>query len=193
VQPTLGSFRWMEYIADYRRYDPIIFNFLTVATRVSGRLAVGRDESEVPTYIGRSDLLRGYNRESYTAACVVPEASATINCSASPLVGSRMAVMNAELRFPLIRQFNLGLLPIALPPVDGLAFYDMGVAWSGGQNLQLRRATSGDPTEVRYPLRSYGFGVRLNLFNFALARWDYAIPLDSNQKGFWTFSLGPSF
>jgi hypothetical protein len=33
----------------------------------------------------------------------------------------------------------------------------------------------------------------VNLFNFALARWDYAIPLDIDRKGFWTFSLGPSF
>ena len=28
-----GSYNWVEYLADYRRYDPIIFNYLTLATR----------------------------------------------------------------------------------------------------------------------------------------------------------------
>src|SRR6185295_3286782 len=33
VGPTLGSVHWMDYEADYRRYDPIFFNYLTFATR----------------------------------------------------------------------------------------------------------------------------------------------------------------
>jgi hypothetical protein len=43
-------------------------------------------------------------------------------------------------------------------------------------------------------LRSYGFGLRLNLFGIALLRWDYSIPLDSsNRTGYWFWTLGPSF
>ena len=43
-------------------------------------------------------------------------------------------------------------------------------------------------------LRSYGAGIRLNLFGFALVRWDYAIPLDRpNKKGYWMWTLGQSF
>jgi hypothetical protein len=46
----------------------------------------------------------------------------------------------------------------------------------------------------RFPLRSYGMGLRMYLFGFALVRWDYAIPLDRpNRKGYWTWTLGPSF
>jgi hypothetical protein len=47
----------------------------------------------------------------------------------------------------------------------------------------------------RYPLRSYGLGLRLNMFNYAIVRWDYAIPLDQPgvKRGFWTWSLWPSF
>jgi len=191
VTPTLGSFRWMEYLADYRRYDPILFNFITIATRFSGRIADGPDEDEVPAYIGRPEMLRGYNREAYTGECLAPGAQVR-DCGAARLIGSRVAFMNAEVRFPLVRQFYFAILPFPLPPVDGLAFYDAGLAWTGGQSLRWARPDDDDP-DTRFPLRSYGFGIRVNLFNFALARWDYAIPLDIDRKGFWTFSLGPSF
>jgi len=33
----------------------------------------------------------------------------------------------------------------------------------------------------------------VNLFNLAILRWDYAIPLDAERKANWTFSLGASF
>jgi hypothetical protein len=192
ITPTLGSFQWMEYLADYRRYDPIIFNFITIATRFTSRMAIGRDEMEMQSYIGRPELLRGYNRESYSQSCAFGSSDPD-DCGAARLIGSRVAIANAEVRFPLIRQFYFAIIPFPLPPIDGLAFYDAGIAWSGGQDVELKRPTSGDVSNVRYPLRSYGFGVRVNLFNFALARWDYSIPLDITRKGFWTFSLGPSF
>jgi Tol biopolymer transport system component len=192
VTPTLGSFQWMEYLADYRRYDPIIFNFITIATRFTTRMAVGRDERETPSYIGRPELLRGYNRESCSQGVINGDLDVN-SCAAARLIGSRVAIANAEVRFPLIRQFYFAVIPFPLPPVDGLAFYDVGLAWSGDNQLERSKPSSGDLSNVRYPLRSYGFGLRVNLFNFALARWDYAIPLDIDRKGFWTFSLGPSF
>ncbi len=192
VTPTLGSFQWMEYLADYRRYDPVIFNFITIATRFTSRLAIGRDEIEMRSYIGRPELLRGYNRESYSQSCVLGSTNPNA-CGAARLIGSRVAIANAEVRFPLVRQFYFAIIPFPLPPIDGLAFYDAGIAWSAGQNVEWQRPNSGDLSNVRYPLRSYGFGVRVNLFNFALARWDYSVPLDIDRKGFWTFSLGPSF
>jgi outer membrane protein assembly factor BamA len=107
-----------------------------------------------------------------------------------------VALANAELRFPLIRRFELGILPIGLPPLDGLVFYDAGIAWSTGQKVQSRVPANPDETSLntRYPLTSYGVGLRLNLFNYAIVRWDYAIPLDQpGREGFWTWSLGPSF
>jgi outer membrane protein assembly factor BamA len=114
-------------------------------------------------------------------------------CSAIQLLGSRVAFANAELRFPLVRRFDLGLLPISLPPVDGLFFYDIGVAWSSGQKVSW--SSSDDARFTRKPVRSYGAGIRLNLFGFALLRWDYAIALDrpAGKKGYWTWTLGPSF
>jgi outer membrane protein assembly factor BamA len=86
------------------------------------------------------------------------------------------------------------VLPIQLPPVDGAVFFDAGMAWAGGQTATLSRPATYDDAKQRYLLRSYGYSLRLNLFNFALLRWDYAIPLDRpNRKGFWQWSLGTAY
>ena len=204
VEPTFGTYRWMEYLADYRRYDPIVFNFLTVATRFMTDLTVGRDADSVRTkYLGLAYpdmfmLVRGYDYDTYRLdprQCTRFDALNQYRCS--PLFGSRVAVGNAELRFPLLRRVEVGVLPVSLPPVEGLVFYDAGVAWFTGQRVSwtAKGRAPADPSIARSLLRSYGFGLRVNLFNLALLRWDYAIPLDnpSRTKGFWRFSLGPSF
>jgi Tol biopolymer transport system component len=199
IEPTLGSYRWIEYQADYRRYFPILFNFLTVAARGQTSISVGRDETVLQKYIGRPEFVRGYDREEYGVSCTLfqgeaPSPEQSQGCSAIQALGSRVAFANAEIRFPLVRRFDLGLLPISLPPVDGLVFYDIGVAWSSGQKVAWN-STSNDVSMTRTPMRSYGAGIRLNLFGFALLRWDYAIALDrpGGKKGYWSWTLGPSF
>jgi len=170
-----------------------VFSFLTLATRVQVDVSQGAGENLINKYIGLPQYIRGYDRENYLSN----------NCGATPgndcnailqLLGSRTLVANAELRFPLIRRFDLGFLPISLPPLDGLFFYDAGMAWSRGQGVSLQRPANYDFNKQRYLLRSYGYGLRLNLFNFAVIRWDHATPLDSfNKKGYWWWSIGPSF
>jgi len=193
IEQIAGNVAWTTYGMDYRRYDAILFNFLTLATRVAANVSVGRNEAEFPKFIGRPDFVRGYDRELIAGDC----SSSTTDpsaCAATQLLGSRVAYANAELRFPLLRRVDLGVLPISLPPVDGLFFYDFGMAWSKGQSVSLTRPENYDFITQRYPLRSYGFGIRLNLFNFALLRWDYSIPRDGSLKrGYWFWTLGQSF
>jgi Tol biopolymer transport system component len=194
VTPVVGGLNWMEYLADYRRYDAIIFNYLTLATRAYTKISVGPDEDQFRTYIARPDYVRGYDRNNVLFQSCPLIGASSVNCSATQLLGSRVAVANAELRFPLVRRFELGLLPIALPPLEGLFFYDAGMAWSGDQSVYGQKPDNYDASKQRYPLRSYGFGLRLNLFNFAILRWDYAVPLDqAGKRGFWTWSLWPSY
>jgi WD40 repeat protein len=194
VSPVVGTYDWVEYLADYRRYDPIIFNYLTIATRLYTDLSIGPDETEFQKYIARPDFVRGYDsNSSFYLSCPLVGAN-TSNCSAIQLLGSRVAVANVELRFPLVRRLELGFLPVDLPPLDGLFFYDAGLAWSSGQSVYFSRPAAYDVSQQRYPLRSYGFGFRLNLFNYAIVRWDFAVPVDQpGHKGRWTWSLWPSF
>jgi dipeptidyl aminopeptidase/acylaminoacyl peptidase len=194
LSPSVGNLRWMEYLADYRRYDPIIFNTLTVATRALASASVGRDEESFPKYIGRPEYVRGYDKANFTGYECTSFIGANSNCDQAALVGSRVAVFNAELRFPLVRRFDLGSLPVGLPPIEALIFYDAGVAWTAGQKVSLTKPENYDLNTQRYLMRSYGVGLRVNLFNIAILKWDYAKPLDQpGRKPNWTFSLGPSF
>ena len=96
--------------------------------------------------------------------------------------------------FPILRRADLGILPISLPPVDGLFFFDAGLAANPGQRIALSEPASNANDLVRSPLTSYGFGIRTNLFNIAQLRWDYAIPTaDPLRRGYWVFSLGQSY
>ena len=193
VEANLGKQGFMEYLADMRRYDAVIFSVLTLATRAYMDMQVGPGESMFPRYIGIPQFLRGYDRENYLGSDCVQVQNANCN-PALQLLGSRVALVNAELRFPLVRRFDLGFLPISLPPVDGLVFYDAGMAWSGGQSVTISKPANYDFNTQRYPLRTYGYGVRINIFNFAVLRWDLSWPLDSvSKKPYWWWTLGPSF
>jgi outer membrane protein assembly factor BamA len=190
---SLGTLNFSDFLVDYRRYDPIIFNTLTFATRFMSSVSVGRDETFFPKYIGRPDFVRGYDRANFSFVDCTAVIGAQSTCANTELAGSRVAVFNAELRFPVIRRFDVGSA-FGLPPVDGLFFYDAGLAWSKGQTPHLGTAPGGnDPNINRYPLASYGAGIRVNVFNLAILRWDYARPLVGTRKPNWTFSLGASY
>jgi hypothetical protein len=191
---SLGKLTFSDFLVDYRRYDPIIFNTLTFATRILSSVSVGPDESFFPKYIGRPDFIRGYDRANFNFVdCTSIIGGGSAQCNNAQLAGSRVAVANAELRFPIIRRFDVGS-NFGLPPLDGLIFYDAGLAWSKGQTPHLGRAPeNNDPNINRYPLTSWGAGLRVNLFNLAILRWDYARPLEGGRKPNWTFSLGASY
>jgi len=202
VSPAIGSLRFINYTADYRRYDPVVFNALTFATRLFFNGSYGRDAFELPIYVGSPDFVRGYDQSSfyggYSCSSFLNSGNVYANgCSAPQLIGTRAVVFNEELRFPIIRRFDLGSLPIGIPPVDGALFYDAGLAWNAGQAIHFARPRNFNPNlDIdRYFLRSYGGTIRVNLFNLAILNWSIARPLDRpGYTGYnWTFSLGVAY
>jgi len=195
VEPSVGTWKWTEYLADVRGYYPILFNYITLATRFTTSMSVGRDELRFPKWIGRPDFIRGYNREDLgSITCTGLPTDDGTSCNSVELIGSRVAFANAELRFPIIRSFAAARLPIGLPPIDGLFFYDAGVAWSKNQQVVGSRPAGYDFSRERALLQSYGFGVRMNLFNIAIIRWDWAVPVSRpGTKGFGTWFFGASY
>ena len=143
-------------------------------------------------YLGYSDLIRGYDDQSFVITNNNCPADVTNAQRCNRLLGSKMAFGNIELRFPLVRGGMAGAVP--LPPIEGAFFYDVGTTWFNGQKVEFSRDSQDNPANVRSLLTSYGFGVRINLFNYVILRWDYAIPQDSpGRHGFWQFSLYPTF
>ena len=194
AQPAIGDYQWMEYLGDYRRYDPILFNYLTIATRLTASVSTGRDADSTRQYLGWGNMLRGYDRNTFLSNernCPVTSARMAYRCS--PLQGSSLVFASAEARFPLIRGGSIaGIIPI--PVIEGAVFYDAATAWFSGQAVRWRRTRVTDPANERGLLTSHGFGLRVNLFNYVVLRWDYAIPHDApSKKGFWQFSLYPPF
>ena len=86
------------------------------------------------------------------------------------LIGSRVAVANAELRFPLWGGFG-GKDFYGPIPVELAVFSDAGVAWGRSSSSFLTRSD-------REPVVSVGAAARINLFGFAVAEIDYVRPLD---------------
>ncbi len=195
IAPAIGTWQFISGLADYRRY--IFVKPLTFAVRglVMGRY--GRDADRFPIFLGNPELIRGYTSGSFRShECVVnPGTSIQSGCAQlDQLIGSKIAVMNLELRFPLARSLVLGILPVGLPPIEGAIFYDAGVAWYDASNLKWNRSAVESPLLVRKPLRSWGGSIRANIFGLMIMRFDLAKPLDrSLKKAYWTVSLGPTF
>jgi hypothetical protein len=194
IERAMGNLSWTNYNADYRRYDALLFSYLTLATRLQTAISAGSGEAEFPKYIGRADIIRGYDRENYYSSACENAPAGTNECSATQLLGSRVAFGNAELRFPVVRPFKIKKTRVSFLPVDGLVFFDAGVAWNKGQSVSWSRPANYDWLTQRYAMRSYGYGFRVNLFNFAILRFDKSYPLDgASKKGYWFWTLGPSF
>jgi Tol biopolymer transport system component len=198
--PAFGEWSFHQFLGDYRRYDHLGGPF-TFASRLMFFGRFGRDESQFPMFLGTPELLRGYTAGSFRRfECLFDLGGSISGCSAlDQLIGSRIAVLNAELRFPLISNLTLGLLPIRLPPIEGAVFFDAGMAWDrrhafdDGTIVWGRRGGENNDV-VRQPLKSWGVSIRGNLLGFVVLRADYAKPLDRPGKSaYWTLSLGPTF
>jgi Tol biopolymer transport system component len=196
IAPAIGNKHFVTATADYRRY--LFARPFTLAFRGLAFGSMGRDGELFPVYLGNTELIRGYTSGSLrNHECLASDILPTgfTGCTVlDQLIGSRIAVGNVELRFPLTRSLVLGFLPIGLPPVEAALFYDIGVAWSRGDQVKWSRNATDDPLLVRTPVRSYGTSIRVNLLGFVILRFDYTKPLDrSYSKAYWTVSLGPTF
>ena len=198
VTPNVGDWRFVGGLADWRRY--FFARPFTLAVRGLFFGRYGRDGDQFPVFLGSTELIRGYtagsliNNECANSSAAASSNSSTGCTALDQLIGSRIAVANVELRFPLTRSLVLGFLPVGLPPIEGALFYDAGLAWQSGSVIKWQRAAGDDPEIVRTPLRSWGGAVRVNLLGFVVLRFDYTKPLDRlRNKAYWTVSLGPTF
>jgi len=195
ISPAIGSWQFTAGLIDYRRY--LFFRPFTIAVRglMFGRF--GRDADRFPVFLGSTELIRGYTAGSFrNHECVAnPQSRSQTGCAElDQLIGSKIAVGNVELRFPLTRSLVLGFLPVGFPPIEGAFFYDIGMAWDDASTVKWHRQVGDDPVLVRTPLRSWGGSIRANVFGLLIMRLDYTKPLDRPLKhSYWTISLGPTF
>ncbi|HYW06108.1 MAG TPA: BamA/TamA family outer membrane protein [Longimicrobium sp.] len=203
VAPTVGTLNFTQLTADYRRY--IFLRPFTLAVRGWHFGRYGRDESRLnPIYLGYPSVIRGYSSGNVSEACR-EELEARITTGAEcgvldQLVGSRFAVANAEIRFPLLRQVVVGS-GIGLPPVEGFGFVDAGTAYGDQRTREggvlrtrpnFRRGIPTDPAD-RGLFTSAGVGARINLLGYVIVEGVYVNALDRPTGWHWQFSLQPGF
>lgn len=204
VSPTFGTGQFVEAIADYRRY--FFLRPLTFAVRGMHFGRYGKDERLFrEQFLGYSFFIRGYGYNDVRDRCNTernegnPELGGAECRVFDQLFGTRIGVANAELRVPLLsRVLGQG----GLSPVEGIAFFDAGVAWGETQSIfseepvetrpVFRRGIQGD-VEERGILTSAGVGGRVNLFGYAILEAVYVNAFERERGWHWQFSLQPGF
>jgi hypothetical protein len=176
LQPAFGRLAFTDVLVDARRYFMPV-KPVTLAMRVEHVGRYGPDAADqrlTPLVVGLQTRVRGYDLRTFMA----DECGRTATeCSLlGELTGARLAVMNLELRAPL-----LGLLAgdiyYGRVPIEAIAFVDAGLMWT-------RDAAAG---LERDQFRSIGAGARANLGGF-LFELTAARPFDRGGAG-WTASL----
>jgi outer membrane protein assembly factor BamA len=172
------SFSWFEnglayhtVTLDARRYWDLTRGY-TFAGRVLGGYSDGRDPQSFR--VGGFSTLRGFSDFDST--------------------GSRIAIANAELRFPFIQQLGLvGPVPLGVFNLRGAVFADAGLAWDQGEAVRVSHAV-GDRRRLRDLMFGFGTGVRTALY-FFIVKLDVAWRTDlvDISEPRWHFSIGPEF
>jgi Tol biopolymer transport system component len=186
LSQSTGSLTYTGVLGDVRTYVmPARPYTLAFRALYYGRLGRDAEDYRLPTlYLGYPGLVRGYDPNSFeNGECGVTTDG---SCPAfDRLIGSQVAIGNAELRFPLWGVFKRDQFYGPLP-VEMALFSDIGVAM-GDNSRQSSARTNGKA------VTSVGTAIRVNVLGFAVAEIDYVRPLDRNRGWIWQFALRPGF
>jgi hypothetical protein len=176
IQPAFGRLAFADVLVDARRYFMPV-RPVTVAMRVEHVGRYGPDAGDqrlTPLVVGLQSRVRGYDLRTFMA----DECGRTsTECSLlGELTGARLAVMNLELRAPLLGLLS-GDIYYGRVPIEAIAFVDAGFMWTRNAGASLERDR----------FRSVGAGARANLGGF-LFELTAARPVDRGGAG-WTVSL----
>jgi len=195
-----GSSGWgldfQTVMLDARRYFRIA-NDYTIALRGTAGFSEGRDP--VNFFLGGESnwinrryhgQIEGSIEDIYFSSFITPFRGGDYYAAQ----GTRFALVNAEFRYPMIRQLVLGWpLPMQIRNIRGALFLDTGGAWEKDHFRGVTQTENGDVT-LQDLMMGYGLGARLNLGIFLL-RWDVAWRTYWNHtdKPRYYFSLGAEF
>jgi Tol biopolymer transport system component len=214
---TTGSVTYQTGLADYRRY--MFARPFTLAVRglSLGRYGAGAEDVNTtwPIFLGEETLMRGYGYGSFTSdECASSGSSANGGCPAfERLFGSKVAVINTELRIPLFGTEGFGLINFPYLPTEVSPFFDAGVSYTNAQtpNFVLTREANTIPASCtsaqtqtatqayypctnRIPVFSTGVSFRFNLMGYAIMEAYVAHPFQRPRKNWvWGFQLAPGW
>jgi hypothetical protein len=183
VGQSAGSLRYTTVLADWRQYlmpkRPVTFAFRAIHY---GRYGADSEAPQlISLYAGYPELVHGYALGSFSPDDCEFVVGAFQCKVTQDLVGSRLMVVNAEVRAPLVGLFR-GDLQYGGVPVEIAAFMDTGVTWT----RDTRPALFGGTRDL---LRSVGGAARINAFGLLLLEVAASRPLDRPHSG-WRWQIG---
>jgi hypothetical protein len=195
ASPTVGSLNYQTYLADMRRYALLTPFTFALRGLHFGRYGRDGDSQRIGSvFIGDPTLVRGYSFDSFNGSECTAGSGALAESSCPQfdrLLGSRVGIVNAELRLLVFGQYGMGLFDAPLPPLEIAPFFDAGVAWTGTSAPNM---TFDQNSSDRTPVMSAGITSRLNLFGFAILEVFHARPFNRpGRGGVWGFSLQPGW
>jgi outer membrane protein assembly factor BamA len=198
--PNLGSetFSFLTGFADFRNYFGISRDF-GVAWRLSGGVSGGRNPSRF--FLGGVDNWLNYSfarnldafniTDFYFSTFVTPLRGADYY----ERIGTRYALLNVELRVPLVDYFIARFpLPLGVAGIRGAGFLDVGSAWNSDKRFRATQKNADGETVLRDIIAGYGWGFRANLGIFLL-RMDavWRTNLAGSSKPRYLFSFGTDY
>jgi Tol biopolymer transport system component len=197
--PKIGStgVEFLTAMADYRTYFELAddYNFVL---RLNGGASFGKNPQRF--YIGGTESWINYQVENDN----IPIEDINDFAFSTPVLplrgynynhrsGSKFALMNAELRFPLFRYLVFGALPLGFQNIQGVLFTDIGTVWSNNKSLQFFHEKNGS-LATKDLLMGVGMGARLFFLYFPLkfdVAWSYDLQKWSEPRYY--ISLGADF
>lgn len=184
--------------ADFRNYFGLSRDF-GVAWRVSGGVSGGTNPTRF--FLGGVDNWLNYKfaqdldafniTDFYFSQFVTPLRGANYY----EMIGTRYALVNLELRLPLVDYFIARFpLPIGVAGIRGAGFLDVGSAWNSDKHFRATEKNADGETVLRDLIAGYGWGFRANLGIFLL-RMDtvWRTNLAGSSKPRYLFSFGTDF
>lgn len=197
--PKIGSngVEFISLLGDFRKYFKLADDY-TFAVRFSGGASFGNNPQRF--YLGGTEGWINYEFENYNIPISNIEEYA-FSMAGLPLrgynfdriSGSKYALFNSELRFPLFRYLIFGLLPFGFQNIQGNIFFDAGTAWRNNNDLKLITTENGTAV-TRDLLMGMGAGTRIVFLGFPFkfeVAWNYNLKKFSAPKYY--FSLGLDF
>ncbi len=191
VGANFGDLRFQTGLADYRQYffaRPVTFAVRGMHYGRYGQDA--EDERLNPLFLGYGTLVRGYEYGSFGAGDCTP--TATDSCpEVNRLLGSKIGVVNLEVRLPLFGTEDFGLFNLPYLPTELVGFVDSGVAWTSEESPKIR---FDEHSTERVPVFSAGLAARIVLGGYLPLEFYYAKPFQRPNENFvFGFNISPGW
>ena len=187
VAQNFGDFNFQNVTIDLRKYlyaRPVSFAFRALHT---GRY--GRDANRFfPNFIGYPWFVRGYDFNA--ASEILPQNGKSVN----DLTGSKIGVVNAEIRLPFTGPERLSAIKSKFLFTELTLFADGGMAFD--RFSDFRPLADGFKPGILgqvNPMFSVGASVRVNLFGALIVEPYYAIPLQKETRGVFGLNIVPGW